>query len=276
MQERFFSIIVVALNPGRKLRDTLKSVLEQTFTDYEIIIKDGGSTDGSPEDLRKDGFFERYPQIRMIQKEDRGIYDGMNQALAYAHGRFVQFLNCGDLLYGKDVLWQIAEAIEEEEKTEECTPCIYYGDQYHLQQRTGVASPPVINDFTCYRNVPCHQICFYDRRLFGKRGYDLRYRVRADYEHFLYSIYEEKARGKHLGITVVSYEGGGFSETVQNRRKSAAEHKEITLRYLGKKKVRKYRAVMWLTLAPLRTRIAENPHLAGLYQRLKKLVYKRH
>ena len=47
MQKPFFSIIVVALNPGKRLEKTLESIVNQTFTDYEVILKDGGSTDGS-------------------------------------------------------------------------------------------------------------------------------------------------------------------------------------------------------------------------------------
>ena len=77
-----------------------------------------------------------------------------------------------------------------------------------------------------------------------------------------------------MPIVVASYEGGGFSETKENRKKSALEHKEITTRYLGKAKVFKYRMIMWLTLAPLRTAIAENPALAGMYNGVKNTVYK--
>lgn len=72
---------------------------------------------------------------------------------------------------------------------------IFYGDQFNQQQNSPVHSAPVMNDFTCYRNVPCHQVCFYDAQLFAQRGYDTDYRVRADYEHFLYCIYDKNAPG---------------------------------------------------------------------------------
>ena len=141
-------------------------------------------------------------------------------------------------------------------------------------QDTIIYSAPQINDFTCYRNVPCHQVCFYDYRLFEKRAYELKYKVRADYEHFLYSIYEENAKGVSMPIIVASYEGGGFSETRENRKQSAMEHKEITKRYLGKAKVFKYQMIMWLTLAPVRTWIAENPALSGVYNGVKNTIYR--
>ena len=77
-----------------------------------------------------------------------------------------------------------------------------------------------------------------------------------------------------MPVVVASYEGGGFSETRENRKKSAMEHKEITKKYLGKAKVFKYSMIMLMTLAPLRTAIAENPALAGVYHGVKNGIYK--
>lgn len=272
MQMNLLSIVVVALNPGERLRRTLQSILEQTFTDYEIIIKDGGSKDGSLDFIKEEGILEKYPQIRLINCPDKSIYDGMNQALSYAEGKYVQFLNCGDLFYEKNVLEKVAECIHA--KGELQKPAIFYGNQYNRLQNSIVTSAPQINDFTCYRNVPCHQVCFYDRRLFEKRAYLPEYTVRADYEHFLYSVYEEKALTFSMPVTVCVYEGGGYSETKENRKRSAIQHKEITSKYLGKKAV-KYRLIMLLTLSGLRSKIAESPRLSKFYNALKSAIYKK-
>ena len=295
MQKPFFSIVVVSLNPGERLKKTLDSIVNQTFTDYEVILKDGGSTDGSLDELQQNGYFKDKKQIVIWQKKDKSIYDGMNQALSMVKGNYVQFLNCGDYFYSNTVLEEVAEFIENEKKKTSDTLgntaaekgsqkesvdtiqkrlLIFYGNQYNQIQDTIVYSAPEINDFTCYRNVPCHQVCFYDYRLFVKRAYELQYKVRADYEHFLYSIYEENAKGIFMPIIIASYEGGGFSETKENRKRSAMEHKEITTKYLGEAKVLKYRLIMWLTLAPVRTMIAESPALSGVYNGVKNGVYK--
>ena len=271
MQKPFFSIVVVSLNPGERLKNTLDSILQQTYGNYEVILKDGGSKDGSLQRLLEEGYFENKSQIKIIQKEDLSIYDGMNQAVKEIKGRYVLFLNCGDYFYSDNVLEEVAKFIDADKID---MPKIYYGNQYNQVQDTIIYSAPSINDFTCYRNVPCHQVCFYDYRLFEKRAYDLQYKVRADYEHFLYSIYEEKAEGSSMPIIVASYEGGGFSETKENRKKSAMEHAEITKKYLGSTKCFKYRAIMWLTLAPVRTWIAENPALSGVYNGMKNGIYK--
>jgi len=98
MAQISFSIVVVCLNPGEKLLKTVQSVLNQKYGNYEIVVKDGGSTDGSLEQLPADS------RIRVYTRPDSGIYDAMNQAMSYVTGQFVQFLNCGDLLHDDMVL----------------------------------------------------------------------------------------------------------------------------------------------------------------------------
>lgn len=280
MAHLFFSIVVVSLNPGDKLFSTLQSILDQDYGNFEIIIKDGGSTDGSVQRLFGEGTERKIPadsRIRFFQEPDSGIYDGMNQAVQKVQGRYVLFLNCGDRFFDRSVLSDAASFMEKQESTEvgRGRSYIFYGDQFNQQQNSPVHSAPVMNDFTCYRNVPCHQVCFYDAQLFAQRGYDTDYRVRADYEHFLYCIYDKNARAVYMPVTVAFYEGGGFSETKENRKRSALEHKVITRYYQGWGKSTWYAFLMLVSLAPLRTWIAENPALAGVYNKVKSAVYGR-
>ena len=280
MAHLFFSIVVVSLNPGDKLFSTLQSILDQDYGNFEIIIKDGGSTDGSVQRLFGEGTERKIPadsRIRFFQEPDSGIYDGMNQAVQKIQGQYVLFLNCGDRFFNRSVLSDAASFIEKQESTEvgRGRSYIFYGDQFNQQQNSPVHSAPVMNDFTCYRNVPCHQVCFYDAQLFAQRGYDTDYRVRADYEHFLYCIYDKNARAVYMPVTVAFYEGGGFSETKENRKRSALEHKVITRYYQGWGKSTWFAFLMLISLAPLRTWIAENPALAGFYNKVKSAVYGR-
>lgn len=304
-----FSIIVVCLNEGEKLHKTVRSILDQTEEDYEIIIKDGGSTDGSVERLLMEagltdgsdgkhpgvgdltgGFVEKSAKdgrIKIYREKDSGIYDAMNQAVKHASGEYIFFLNCGDYFYQKDVLFQIKQFMEEcnsrmeksagghskEKKLCAVRPQIFYGNI--KERRTGalVQSNPKMDDFGCYRNVPCHQACFYDRRLLAARGFDTGYLVRADYEHFLWCYYKAQARTVYLPVTVVSYEGGGFSETRENIRISAREHKQIVGKYMPPAKALAYRLMMFVTLARVRTYLARSPVTAGMYQTCKRKVY---
>ena len=285
MAHTFFSIVIVSLNPGQKLVKTLQSVLRQEYGNFEIILKDGGSTDGSLNEGADGSLSVAWPgqsvsdsRVHIFRSPDKGIYDGMNQALAHINGDYVLFLNCGDSLYDSRVLSRVAERIEKAEGERDtrlrARPFLFYGDQYNEKQRSRVCSAPKLNDFACYRNVPCHQVCFYDASLFWERGYDTDFRVRGDYEHFLYCIYERGAEAVHLPVIVSSYEGGGFSETRENRKRSELEHRVITRYYLGRRKSACYAAVMLATLAPVRTKIAENPSLAKGYNAVKAAIYR--
>ena len=310
-----FSIIVVCLNAGDKLRETIESILSQTERDYEVIIKDGGSADeitricldnyrqGEQNDLgQDDAYFVQEKEhlgvdslhdarIRVYCDKDAGIYDAMNQAVQYVRGDYVLFLNCGDCFYDNGVLAQAREQISRvREQTAQAgmqsgrlTPgsaellperYIFYGNIHERRTDTFVQSNPVINDFACYRNVPCHQSCFYAAELLREKPFDTAYTVRADYEQFLWCYYRGHAKTVYMPITVAIYEGDGFSETKENEKKSRYEHRKITSIYMPAAKVRRYRMLMLISLAPLRTRIAKNPITAGIYQAVKRKWYR--
>lgn len=260
-----YSVIVVCLNAGQRLCDTVKSILGQTYRNFEVVIKDGGSTDGSVEALAS---AYQDSRLHVHRQKDNGIYDAMNQAVKLAAGTYFLFLNAGDSFYDEHVLERITDEIEHKKAD------IIYGNLYHKALDTIIYAAPEINDFTCYRNVPCHQTCFYHRTLFDKRGYLPKYTVRADYEHFLWCYYKKKAAICYVPEVIASYEGGGYSETKENRKRSARQHREIVVHYMGKKKADFYRLVMLLTLAPLRSAIAGNAYLSGVYNGIKTAIYK--
>lgn len=268
-----FSILVVCLNAGNKLKETLESIGGQTFRDYEVIIKDGMSSDGSLAGAKEAG--KKIPSLKVIEKKDAGIYDAMNQAVKEAKGEYVYFLNCGDMFYREDVLENMNRMIEKHP----ASPGIYYGNIYERETAREVASNPRLDAFGCYRNVPCHQACFYDRRLLGLHPFETKYRVRADYEQFLWCFFNkempEKTAFIYCPLVIADYEGGGFSETGKNRKVSAKEHKEIVRKYMSAGTVLKYRMMMWVTLAPLRTWLAKNPVTSGCYNKLKKIYYEK-
>lgn len=327
-----FSVVVVALNPGEKLHKTLESVFRQTYADYEVILKDGGSKDGSMDIWRRQaagaspssedrpmgtGAAALYGEaaasrVRFFGEPDRGIYDAMNQAVSHARGEFLLFLNCGDLFADERVLERTAAAIDREraERTAEtdgeesagkgrkpeaaqsaagrgnvgaegngeaadgAERIVFYGDTIGGKNGVVIAAAPEITGFTCYRNIPCHQSCFYSAALCREKPYDLRYRIRADYDHFLWCFYRAGARMLHMAFPVSSYEGGGYSESKENARRDRQEHKEITEEYMAKSELFRYQLMMALTLAPLRRFLAENKALSGVYHRVKEGIYR--
>ncbi|MBQ9142880.1 MAG: glycosyltransferase [Lachnospiraceae bacterium] len=276
MRGILFSILVVSLNSGEKLVQTIQSVLKQTYIGYEVVVKDGGSKDNSLillEEFLAQQSTEAKSRIRVIKEQDSSIYDGMNQATKQAKGEYYYFLNCGDFFAEETVLEQAAAAIKAD-KAREGRALIYYGNIFDALRGQVVQSNPQIDDFACYRNVPCHQACIYHYSLFEERGYEPKYRVRGDYEHFLWAYFHKKAQPKYMEVVIASYEGGGFSETKENRIRSKQEHKEITEKYMSKGQLFRYKAILLLTLAPLRTKLAESDRFAGIYNTLKKKLYK--
>ncbi len=267
------SIVVVCLNPGQKLIDTMESVLKQTFQDYEVIVKDGFSQDGSVDKLRVwlEGTGKLIAsKVRIHQIQDKSIYEAMNQATQLADGEFLYFLNCGDHFYDGEALEKMVAEMQNYPQGK-----LFYGNVYDVIRESVVQSNPHMDAFACYRHVPCHQSCIYSKELFAERGYKPEYRVRADYEHFLWCFFEKNVQPIYVPVVLAEYEGGGFSETKQNRERSKKEHKEIVQTYMSKRRLVKYKAVMLLSLQPLRTAIAESKLLGGLYQKLKTVLYRR-
>ena len=174
MAHIFFSIVIVSLNPGKKLAKTVKSVLRQEYGNFEIIIKDGGSTDGSlPEDVPAEGAcLAADSRVRIFRGPDRGIYDGMNQALPEINGDYVLFLNCGDSLYDPLVLARTAELIEEAEAGRDsrlrARPFLFYGDQYNEKQQSRVCSAPKLTDLPATATFPVIRSAFTTPLFSGK------------------------------------------------------------------------------------------------------------
>ncbi|MEZ5030715.1 MAG: glycosyltransferase family 2 protein [Saprospiraceae bacterium] len=103
-----FSIITVCFKALEALKVTRRSIEGQTWTDYEHIVIDGGSPDGTAE------WLDSQPDDRLIwiSERDRGLYDAMNKGLAMARGQFVWFVNAGDQLNSPDILDELARFVQ--------------------------------------------------------------------------------------------------------------------------------------------------------------------
>lgn len=258
------SVIVVTLNSGDSLVNTVKSIHNQSFTDYEVIIKDGGSTDGSIEAVRNLGF----DTVHIYEEKDTGIYDAMNEAVKYASGDYVIFINAGDTFYADDVLVRFAEKAPKEPKS------IVYGDTYFELSKSMSKAPSVINASVCYRNIPCHQAIFYSLDVLESRGFDINFKIRADYEHFLWAYFEGGCSFTYLSFPVCSYEGGGFSESKANKRRDIEEYKRAVRLHIPLKERFKNRLFLILTLHKVRGMLARSETTAKYYQKLKNVFQK--
>ena len=269
-----FSIITVSLNAGDKLIQTVENILAQKDAEFEIVIKDGLSSDGSVDKVKA----LNDPHINIFEQKDTGIYDGMNQGISLASGDFYIFMNCGDHFYDVNVLSRFEDAakkhIEANGAPTEKKPLILYGSRYSSISESIEYISPKITPLVCFRNIPCHQAICYSKECFSKRLYRPEYKVRADYEHFLWSVLKNNTDTVYVEEPVCRYEGGGYSESPKAIKRSAAEHKEITRMYLSKWQLFCCHLYMIVTLQPLRAALSSGP-LSGLYNGLVKKLYHR-
>lgn len=217
MKQPLFSIITVTLNCAADAELTARSVLAQDFADVEYLVKDGGSTDGTPERLQALG-------VRVIVAPDSGIYDAMNQAIAHAQGRYICFLNAGDRFAGPDVLSTVATALAQRGE-----PDFLYGDVRSLvhhrylglgQQNAGrlIRYPDRLTRFWLYRKMICHQVWFVRRDIYTVQPFAADYRILADYAYLLDMILRRRVRYTHLAKEIAIFDGGGVSTQTSSRR----------------------------------------------------------
>ncbi|MCW5549965.1 MAG: glycosyltransferase [Opitutaceae bacterium] len=163
------SIIVVCRNPGEQLRTTIASVRAQRDADCELVIVDGGSTDGTRAWLEAE-----HPAIgTLITEPDHGIYDAMNKGIAAARGDWVLFLGADDQLAASDTLAQAAQQLVKH------SDGVLAGTARFDDGRIYSPSPTT----AVRRNFVHHQGTFYRRTLFQRHGrFDLSLRIQADYD----------------------------------------------------------------------------------------------
>jgi glycosyltransferase involved in cell wall biosynthesis len=184
-----FSIITVVKNDVVGVIQTLKSVFAQTWPHYELIVQDGGSTDGTTQALRS--FGDKIDSLSI--KEDAGIYDAMNQALMKATGDWVQFLNAGDCFENADVLATVADAIAP-------TDDIFIGQA--IQEETGKLHGFRPRDQFWLGSTFDHQATFTRRELAVELAFDTNWKLVADQEFFIRAR-RRAAQENHQAIPIV-------------------------------------------------------------------------
>ena len=256
-----FSIITVCLNAGQGLLDTVARTLGQTYGHFEIIVKDGGSNDGSLEKLPSD------PRIRVVTRKDTGIYDAMNQGIEEARGDYLIFMNCGDWFYSPDVLQSVAEGIGEQREP------LYYGRCFDRMTGQVRAYPKQLTRMTCYRTMICHQATVYRADVLKKRPYDLSYPILADRETLWHLVCEKKVEPKYLDTVIADYQGGGESASEKYRERNRADQQRLLDTYYPKSEQLKYKLLMALTFQKLRVALSKSPKYSKYYYRTIQTLY---
>jgi glycosyltransferase involved in cell wall biosynthesis len=205
-----FSIVTVTFNAAATLPATIASLEAQRCRDFEHLVIDGGSRDGTLDVVRA-----RAGTIAFwVSERDAGIFDAMNKGVAAARGRWIYFLNAGDRLLDPEVLGRVQDALA---ATPPSTRFAYgrvrYVDEHRrlvrLHGRAWTGDP--------IANLPHHQATFVNREAFERHGvYDLRYRLVADGEFFYRLVTAEPGAACFIPVEVGEYDVGGVSSRLEN------------------------------------------------------------
>jgi glycosyltransferase involved in cell wall biosynthesis len=198
-----FSIIVPTFNAATVLRACLDSIAGQTFRDYEVILVDGRSTDGTLDIAQS---FTAVLDSRLIihSDTDRGVYDAMNHGVEMSSGTWVYFLGSDDVLFEPDTLARVAAFISDHEASD-----LIYGDVALVSDGSRNGSRDIgVYDldrllFDC--NI-YHQSIFYRRELFATIGpYNLRYPAYADWDFNIRCFSNPALVTQYMDLIVARY-----------------------------------------------------------------------
>lgn len=204
-----FSIVTVTKNNIRGLNETFDSVKMQSCKDYEWIVIDGLSEDGTKELLAT-------LSAQSVSEPDDGIYDAMNKGIERAQGDYIVFLNAGDKFADPDILSTLSKAIRAE------TPDFIYGDALETGGFYKKARPHTKIDWGM---VTHHQAMLYKRGAIGSLRYDKTLRIAADYGFT--AAFLAKAKNIHyIPCAICIFEEGGISQ----RQRQLGRQEQYALR----------------------------------------------
>lgn len=233
-----FSIITVCYNSEKTIERTLKSVLEQSFQDFEYIIVDGASSDCTLDIIhRYEPLFG--DRIKLISEKDKGIYDAMNKGIRASSGELVGLLNSDDY-YERDALENVAGAYQGDEYT------IVYGLLRTVADGKEVMVYLKSPDFL-EEDMIAHPSCFISRKIYEQYGmYSLHYPYSADYEFMLRIRKQKEIRFKEIYSILTNFTLNGASGSVKAYRDT------LKLRYayqlIGKKEYRIKMIKSWISM----------------------------
>ena len=202
------SVITINYNNRDGLRKTIESVVNQTCRDFEYIIIDGGSTDGSVDVIKQYADKIDY----WVSEPDKGIYNAMNKGIAVAHGEYLNFMNSGDCFYESTVVENVLPNL--------CSADFYVGNIYvDNNGQLSLLNSSFVNhnllNQIIFSGIP-HQATFIRKETFDKFGYyreDLK--IVSDFDHFYKAIMLNNADIQPMNIAIVIYDNSGISSNYQ-------------------------------------------------------------
>ena len=243
------SLITATYNSAETLRDTMQSVLNQTFKDVDYMIIDGGSKDGTLDIVKE--FEPKFEgRLRWISEKDKGIYDAMNKGVLMAQGDVVGILNSDDFFASDNVLEKVNATFTENPTIDGVYADVRYVDWNNTSKSVRLFSG---KDFTrkklCWGKMPPHPSFYVKKECFDKFGlYSLDYPICSDYDMFVKMIWIGNINTLYINDVFVNMRSGGTSSNgikvhkkiMKERMRCVREHNmpsnffKQTSRYFGK------------------------------------------
>ena len=217
------SIITATYNSGATVRDTIESVLRQSYRDYEHIIVDGLSKDNTLDVVRE--YESRYEgRLKVVSERDKGIYDAMNKGIALATGDVIGILNSDDFYTSDDVLETIAEGMKD---VDAVYADIHFVNPDHLDRSVRYYSSKSFERWKMRMGfMPAHPSFYCRRTIYSRYGlFDLDFKIAADFEQLLRLIYVNRIVTKYIPKDFVTMRTGGASTSGwQSHKKILRDH----------------------------------------------------
>lgn len=205
------TIITICYNIVSTIKRTCESIVNQTFQDFEWIVVDGGSTDGTVDILKT--YSSRIDIL--ISEPDKGIYNAMNKGIKLATGEYVNFMNGGDEFYDNKVLENVFEGKEYDAD-------VIYGNSQHISDKIKQIkqTPSQITEYSIYHYYKLtHSACFIKTKIQKKNLFNEKMKISADREFFS-KLLKHKYQFYKKNITISTfYEDGISSNNIDQKNK---------------------------------------------------------
>lgn len=206
------SIVTATYNSSSTVRDTIESVLKQSYQDYEYIIVDGNSKDNTIDIVAE--FKDRFNgRLRWVSEPDKGIYDAMNKGIEMATGEVVGILNSDDFFTSDDVLERVAKEFDMNSTLDAIYGDIHFVKDEDLTKCTRYYSSSYFRPWLLrFGFMPAHPSFYARKEVYQKYGlYDLQFRTSSDFEMMVRLFGKNKIKAKYIHKDFVTMRTGGES-----------------------------------------------------------------
>ena len=197
------SIIIVTFNAEKQIHSAVKSVIDQSYDNKELIIVDGASSDNTLEIIKN--YADKAPYLKWISEPDKGVYDAMNKGINIASGEWLYFLGADDFILNSDVInsifnYNLQDGFD-----------LLYGNVI-MSPKNKIYDGPFDRSKILLKNI-CHQAAFYKKSIHNTIGlYDINYKSLSDWHFNIKCFFNDKIEIKYIPQLIANFTTGGISK----------------------------------------------------------------